>query len=63
MKTYIYFPTLEEFQNGAACSNSDLCQISFIGVFPSMKIIDIQGGGAASEISKATLWKMLSIDK
>ena len=41
----------------------DLCQIKFVGVFPSMKVVDIQGEGVASQISKASLWKMLSISK
>lgn len=52
-----------EFHNGATSISSALCEVSFIGVFPSMKITDIQGEGVASQLSKATLWKMLSIDR
>lgn len=47
-------------------SNADghsLCDIRFNGAFPSFSIIDVVGQGAASQISKANLWKMLSIDK
>ena len=52
----------DDSQNGTTFINTDLCQISFIGVYPSMNIVDIQGSGSASQISKANLWKMLSIN-
>lgn len=53
----------ESFVNETPSCNLPLCEVSFVGVFPSMKIVDIQGEGIASQISKATLWKMLSIGK
>lgn len=52
-----------EFYGGLAPGNLPLCKITFDGVFPSLDIVDILGEGVASQISKAILWKMLSINK
>lgn len=58
-----FLDTEDEIHSEDYSAKKNLCEIKFIGVYPSMKIVDIQGEGVASQISKASLWKMLSISK
>ncbi len=47
----------------ASLDTADLCTLRVNGAYPSLEVVDIQGVGVANDLSKATLWTMLNIDK
>lgn len=39
-----------------------LCEVRAKAMFPVLKVIDVSGGGSVGKLSKAHLWKLLSLD-
>ncbi|XP_028250251.1 cilia- and flagella-associated protein 65 isoform X2 [Parambassis ranga] len=49
--------------NGSVSSPPQaLCDVRAKGVFPTLQVIDICGGGGVSWLSKVQLWKLFSVD-
>lgn len=40
-----------------------LCEMTAVGVYPTLQITDARCYGSAAGISKARLWSLLSLDK
>ncbi|KAM3608146.1 uncharacterized protein V6R79_020059 [Siganus canaliculatus] len=40
-----------------------LCEVQARGVFPTLKVIDVCGGGCADKLGKLHLWEMFSLDR
>lgn len=40
-----------------------LCDVSMVGAYPTLSVVDVKPSGAASSLSKSRIWQMLNINQ
>ncbi|KAL6100579.1 cfap65 [Pungitius sinensis] len=45
-----------------SCPPQAVCEVRAKGVFPTLRVIDVCGGGSVGRLSKGHLWKLFSVD-